>query len=94
MKKQLSSFDIYVIVNELKNFKNAYIDKIYQLSYDEILIRIKNVNTPQRHNGHKGKEKHNLQGASFGTSQEGGDVADTWAPGFKKRRQWMCYWVI
>ena len=48
MKKQLSSFDIYVIVNELKNLKNAYIDKIYQLSYDEILIRIKNINTKEK----------------------------------------------
>ncbi len=48
MQKQLSSFDIYVIVNELKNLKDAYIEKIYQLSRDEILIKVKNVNTKQK----------------------------------------------
>ncbi len=48
MKKQLSSFDIYVIVNELKNLKDGYIEKIYQLSRDEILIKVKNTNTKEK----------------------------------------------
>jgi predicted ribosome quality control (RQC) complex YloA/Tae2 family protein/ribosomal protein L23 len=48
MKKQLSSFDIYVIVNELKNLKDGYIEKIYQLSRDEILIKVKNANTKEK----------------------------------------------
>ncbi|MCJ7570366.1 MAG: NFACT family protein [Candidatus Thermoplasmatota archaeon] len=48
MQKQLSSFDIYVIVNELKNLKDGYIEKIYQLSHDEILIKIKNINTKEK----------------------------------------------
>jgi len=48
MKKQLSSFDIYVIVNELKNLKDDYIEKIYQLSRDEILIKVKNTNTKEK----------------------------------------------
>ena len=48
MQKQLSSFDIYVIVNELKSLKNSYIEKIYQLSRDEILIKTKKINTKEK----------------------------------------------
>lgn len=48
MQKQLSSFDIYVVVNELKNLKEDYIEKIYQLSRDEILIKVKNTNTKEK----------------------------------------------
>ena len=48
MQKQLSSFDIYVIVNELKSFKDGYIEKIYQLSRDEILIKVKNTNKKEK----------------------------------------------
>lgn len=40
--RQLSSFDIYVIVYELQRIINYYIEKIYQISPDEIIIRIKN----------------------------------------------------
>ena len=48
MQKQLSSFDIYVIVNELKSLKDGYIEKIYQLSRDEILIKVKNTNKKEK----------------------------------------------
>lgn len=48
MQKQLSSFDIYVVVNELKNLKEDYIEKIYQLSRDEILIKVKDTNTKEK----------------------------------------------
>lgn len=48
MQRQLSSFDIYVIVSELQDLKGSYIDKIYQLTRDELLIRVKNINTKQK----------------------------------------------
>ncbi len=41
MKRELSSFDIYVIVSELKDIKGSYIDKIYQLTRSELLIKLK-----------------------------------------------------
>jgi predicted ribosome quality control (RQC) complex YloA/Tae2 family protein len=48
MQKQLSSFDIFVIVNELKNLKDYHVEKIFQLSRDEILIKIKNIKTKEK----------------------------------------------
>jgi predicted ribosome quality control (RQC) complex YloA/Tae2 family protein len=45
MQRQLSSFDIYVIVSELQELKGNYIEKIYQLNRDEFLIKVKNINT-------------------------------------------------
>ena len=42
MKRELSSFDIYVIVSEMQDLKGSYIDKIYQLTRDELLVRINN----------------------------------------------------
>jgi len=48
MQKQLSSFDIYVIVNELKSLKDGYIEKIYQLSRNEILIKVKTTNKKEK----------------------------------------------
>ena len=48
MQRQLSSFDIYVLVSELQNLKGSYIDKIYQLTRDELLIRIKNIQTKEK----------------------------------------------
>jgi len=50
MQRQLSSFDIYVIVSELQELLGSYIDNIYQLSRDELLIRVKNINTKQKEN--------------------------------------------
>jgi predicted ribosome quality control (RQC) complex YloA/Tae2 family protein len=41
MKRNLSSFDIYVIVSELQNLIDGYVDKIYQLSRNEFLFRFK-----------------------------------------------------
>ncbi len=48
MKRNLSSFDFYVIVEELKTLVGSHIDKIYQLSQNEILIRFRNVNTKNK----------------------------------------------
>jgi len=41
MKRNLSSFDIYVTVSELQNLVDSHIDKIYQLSRSEILFKVK-----------------------------------------------------
>jgi predicted ribosome quality control (RQC) complex YloA/Tae2 family protein len=40
MERGLSSFDIYVIVVELQDLRGCYIEKIYQLSRDEVLLRV------------------------------------------------------
>lgn len=40
MQRGLASFDIYVIVSELQDLLGCYVEKIYQLSRDEILIRV------------------------------------------------------
>jgi predicted ribosome quality control (RQC) complex YloA/Tae2 family protein len=42
MQRELSSFDIYVIVSELQEIVGSYIDKIYQPTRDELLIRFNN----------------------------------------------------
>ena len=41
MKEGLSSLDIETLVNELQTIIDGYVEKIYQTSKDEILIRIK-----------------------------------------------------
>jgi predicted ribosome quality control (RQC) complex YloA/Tae2 family protein len=43
MNRKLSSFDIYVIVTELQNYIDYNIEKIYQISSNEIVIKIKNI---------------------------------------------------
>jgi len=48
MQRKLSSFDIYVIVTELQDFIGNNIDKIYQLTRNELLIRIKSIKTRQK----------------------------------------------
>ncbi len=48
MQRKLSSFDIYVIVSEIQNLIGNSIDKIYQISRNELLIRIKNIQTKQK----------------------------------------------
>ena len=48
MQRQLSSFDIYVIISELQELKGSRIDKIYQLTRDELLIRVKNIGNKQK----------------------------------------------
>jgi predicted ribosome quality control (RQC) complex YloA/Tae2 family protein len=50
MNRQLASFDIFVIVSELQNIIGSYIDKTYQLTKDEILIKIRNVNQCKKEN--------------------------------------------
>lgn len=44
MQKQLSAFDIYVIVNELQSLTGGYIEKIYHLTRSELLIKVKKEN--------------------------------------------------
>ena len=50
MYRQLTSFDIYVIVSELQELLGSNIDKIYQITQNELLVRLKNINTKQKEN--------------------------------------------
>lgn len=50
MNRGLTSFDIYVIVSELQELVGSYLDKIYQISRSEIIIRINNKNKNQKEN--------------------------------------------
>ncbi len=49
MNRKLSSFDIYVIVSELQSLVGTHIEKIYQLTRDEFLMRIKQIETKEKH---------------------------------------------
>jgi predicted ribosome quality control (RQC) complex YloA/Tae2 family protein len=40
MERKLSTFDIYVIVSEMQDLIGSYIDNIYQLTRDELLVRV------------------------------------------------------
>ncbi|KYK20195.1 hypothetical protein AYK25_01265 [Thermoplasmatales archaeon SM1-50] len=48
MQRGLASFDIYVIVSELQDLIGCYMEKIYQLSRDEILLRIQQKTANQK----------------------------------------------
>ena len=48
MERKLSTFDIYVIVSELQELVGSYIDNIYQLTRDELLIRVTHSKTKQK----------------------------------------------
>jgi predicted ribosome quality control (RQC) complex YloA/Tae2 family protein len=48
MQRGLASFDIYVIVSELQDLIGCYIEKIYQLSRDEILIKVQQKTANQK----------------------------------------------
>lgn len=48
MNQQLSALDIYTIVYELQDLIGGYIDKIYQISSEEILVRVNNRTTKQK----------------------------------------------
>ena len=50
MQSKLTSFDIYVIVSELQELLEYNIDKIYQITQNELLIRLKNISTKQKEN--------------------------------------------
>ncbi len=50
MKRALTSLDIYVIVNEIQDLIGSFVDKIYQISRNEIVIKINNKNTNQKEN--------------------------------------------
>jgi predicted ribosome quality control (RQC) complex YloA/Tae2 family protein len=48
MERGLASFDIYVIVSELKNLRGCFVEKIYQLTRDEILLRVQQKTEGQK----------------------------------------------
>jgi predicted ribosome quality control (RQC) complex YloA/Tae2 family protein len=48
MQRGLASFDIYVIVRELQDLIGCYVEKIYQLSRDEILLRVQQKTANQK----------------------------------------------
>ncbi len=48
MNRQITSFDIYVIAYETREILGSYVDKIYQLSKNEILIRFRNIKNKKR----------------------------------------------
>lgn len=48
MKRQLAALDIYTIVSDLQEIQGCFIDKIYQLSRDELLLRLRNPLTKKR----------------------------------------------
>jgi predicted ribosome quality control (RQC) complex YloA/Tae2 family protein len=48
MQRGIASFDIYVIVSELQDLIGCYIEKIYQLSRDEILIKVQQKTANQK----------------------------------------------
>jgi len=48
MERKLSSFDIYVLISELQELIGSYIDKIYQPTRDELIIRVNNSKTKQK----------------------------------------------
>ncbi len=48
MQRSLSSFDIYTIVSELQSLIDNCVEKIYQISRDEILVRVKNIQTKEK----------------------------------------------
>jgi len=48
MQRGLSSFDMYVIISELQELLGSHIDKIYQPTRDELLIRINSKKTNKK----------------------------------------------
>jgi predicted ribosome quality control (RQC) complex YloA/Tae2 family protein len=48
MERKLSTFDIYVIVSEMQDLVGSYIDNIYQLTRDELLIRVSHNKTKEK----------------------------------------------
>jgi len=48
MERGLSSFDIYVIVAELQDLRGCFVEKIYQLSRNEILLRVQQTATNRK----------------------------------------------
>jgi len=48
MERGLASFDIYVIVSELQDLIGCYVEKIYQLSRNEILLRVQQKTANQK----------------------------------------------
>jgi predicted ribosome quality control (RQC) complex YloA/Tae2 family protein len=48
MERGLASCDIYVIVSELQDLIGCYVEKIYQLTRDEILLRVQQKATKQK----------------------------------------------
>lgn len=49
MQRKLSTFDICTITLELQNLVGCQIEKIYQISRSEIIVRVKNIETKDKH---------------------------------------------
>ena len=78
MQRTLSAFDLYVITHELQELKGSYIDKIYQLTKQEILIKINNKKTKQKENLYiKNGELISLTQKKFTTPQKATTFAMT-----------------
>jgi len=48
MQRKLSSFDIHVVVDDLQGLIGCVIEKIYQLSPSELLIRVKDISKKEK----------------------------------------------
>ena len=48
MKRQLAALDIYTMVSEMQELLGCFVDKIYQLSNDEILLKLRNPSTKKK----------------------------------------------
>ncbi len=48
MQRGLASFDIYVIASELQDLRGCFVEKIYQLSRSEILLRVQKKTENQK----------------------------------------------
>jgi predicted ribosome quality control (RQC) complex YloA/Tae2 family protein len=48
MKRQLAALDIYTMVSEMQELQGCFVDKIYQLSRDELLLRLRNPATKKK----------------------------------------------
>jgi len=48
MKRQLAALDIFTMVSEMQELEGCFVDKIYQLSRDELLLRLRNPATKKK----------------------------------------------
>ncbi len=48
MNRQLAALDIYTMVSEMQDLKGCFIDKIYQLTKDDFLIKLRNPSTKKK----------------------------------------------
>lgn len=48
MNRQLAALDIYTMVSEMQDLIGCFVDKIYQLTKDEFLIKLRNPSTKKK----------------------------------------------